>query len=337
MTPVEPAQVTGSDNSSDGSTVAPTTQIPPANVVGTDDVTADGAPGTTPPATTSGLQLQDPGSDVTSGSPGLDVDCQQTLPCRWISEDSQFSLTVTNADNIATRSRLSISYTISTAHDTDLIVSRAENATDADGSVFKPTDQSLGGGNGGTPQGLVAGSDIDGTMNFDKGTSSDSLSSWSIAILDGGLIRSPQFTALPVGTVTSAQADCQNTLPCIWTTPQSDVAITLQSVGGVSIGNRLSVNFSVETATAMSVAVDAGAVATGSDGTAFEGRTHALGIDSDYQKVTDSVTAGIPLYGSVNFFRTESTPPSLQSLALVLYQDTPVPRWNPQFINVPIQ
>lgn len=281
--------------------------------------------------------LADPSDEQTVGRPGETVNCDLTLPCKWVSADSQFTLSVTNADNIASRSRLAVNYSITTLHDTNVVVSKAGDAVDGAGATLKAADQVLGGGNGGTPQGLTAGGLVQGTINYNAGSASNTLEQWSISILEGGELRSASFSNIPVGTVTKAQADCQNTLPCVWTTPQEDVAITLQSVGGYLTNSRLNVNFSIKTSVDMPVAVDAGAKAVGIDGTAFEGRTHAFGIDVDYEKVSSSVTAGLPLYGSVNFFRTQQMPSSLQVLALVLYQDNPVPRWNPQFINVPVQ
>jgi len=286
---------------------------------------------------TSETQLLEPDAEMTVGSPGVSVDCQQTLPCRWVSDDLQFSLTVTNADNIASQSHLSINYSIETVHDTQVFVSRADDALDADGVRFKAANQILGGGNGGTPQGVIAGTPVEGTLNFDAGTTADSISNWSIAILDGGMLRNAMFTGIPVGTVTTAQADCQNIVPCVWTTPSSDVVITLQSVGGISIGSRLTANFSVETTSNLSVAVDAGSVAYGSEGTVIQARTHTFVSDTNYLKVSAPAIAGVQLFGSVNFYRTESVPTSLQLLSLVIYPDQPVPRWNPQFINVPVQ
>ncbi len=244
---------------------------------------------------------------------------------------------MTSADNTATRSRLSVSYFITTTHDSTLAVSSVEEAIDNLGSSFRIEDQSLGFGNGGTPQGILAGDQLTGEVNFDRSTNGNSLSQWSISIVDGGVIRIPTFTGIPVGPITESRADCQYTLPCIWTTPDSDVAITLTSVGGVSTNGRVSVNFTVETAAALTFAVDEGSSAVGSDGTAFEGRTLSLGFETNFEKITTDTSARIPYFGSVNFYRTDTTPSHLLLLTLSLYQDEPVPRWNPQYINVPIQ
>ena len=308
-----------------------------------EDPTAEGemevSTGDTDPASDSTFDDQQANNNPNTlqGSPGETVDCERTVPCTWNSANSQLSLTVTNADNIATRSRLSINYSIQTSHDTNVVVSRADDAIDSAGLTLSATDQRLGGGNGGSPQGLNAGTVLEGTMNFGIGSSSDTLAQWSISILDSGQVKTANFINIPVGTVTTEQADCNNTLPCVWTTPQNDVAITLQSVGGILSNGRLTVNFSIETTTNMSVTVDAGAMAVGATGTALEGRTHTFGIRTDFTALSADVIAGFPLYGSVNFFRTELTPSSLQVLALVMYQDNPVPRWNPRFINVPVQ
>ena len=333
---------TGSESSvtTTGGTVGAGSNMVPVDTTTTGSSTVSGTTTTTtssPPTTISNTLLQDPTNETTIGSPGVTVDCNDTLPCRWVSTDTQFSLTVTSADNTATRARLSVSYFITTTHDSTLTVSSVEEAIDNLGSAYRIEDQLLGSGNGGTPQGILAGDQLTGAVNFDRSASGNLLSDWSIAIVDGGVIRIPTFTGIPVGPITESRADCQYTLPCVWTTPDSDVAITLSSVGGLSTNGRVSVNFTVETAVALPFAVDQGSNAVGSDGTAFEGRTFSLGLETDFEKLTTTASARIPYFGSVNFYRTDTTPSHLLLLTLALYQDDPVPRWNPQYINVPIQ
>ena len=291
---------------------------------------------TSSPQPTSSLLLEDPTSELTIGTPGTTVDCRSSLPCRWVSSDTQFAVTVTSADNIASRDRLSLSYFITTTHDSTVLISSTEQAMDGEGLVLRAEDQTLGEGNGGTPQGLLAGDQLKGIINFDDTATGDSLSRWSISVLDAGVIRNPTFSGIPLGSLTTAQADCRFTLPCIWTAPDNDVAITLQSVGGISTNNRVSVNFSVETSTDMTIAVDQGSLASGSDGTLFDGRTLSLGFLTDYQKLTAEVRARSPYFGAVHFYRTPTTPAYLHQLSLVVYQDEPVPRWNPEFVNVPL-
>lgn len=295
----------------------------------TDDATE------TPPPSSS-ILLDDPASELTIGEPGISVDCMNSLPCRWVSSDTQFALTVTSADNVATRDRLSLSYAISTTHDSTISVSSAELATDSSGVVLRSEDQTLGEGTGGTSQGLLAGDQLLGMINFNKSATSNTLSNWAVSAVDSGVIRTAEFSNIPVGSLVTTLADCNYTLPCIWTTPGNDVAISLISVGGLSINNRVSVNFSVEASSDMNIAVDEGAKATGSDGTLFKGRTLELGNMSDYRKLSAQIMARSPYFGSVHFYRTPMTPAHLDQLSLVLYQDEPVPRWNPKFINVPI-
>lgn len=289
------------------------------------------------PLTVSSLLLADPSSELTIGTPGTTVDCDNSLPCRWVSTDTQFALTVTSADNIASRDRLSLSYSVTTAHDSTVLVSAAEEAIDSASIVLRAEDQTLGEGNGGTPQGLLAGDQLRGVINFDDSATGSSLSAWSISLLDSGAIRKPTFTGIPIGSLTTAQADCLFTLPCTWTTPNNDIAITLQSAGGISTNNRVSVNFSVEASIDMTIAVDQGSTASGSDGTLFDGRTLGLGFMTDYQKLTAAIRARSPYFGSVHFYRTQTTPAYLHQLSLIIYQDDPVPRWNPEFVNVPLE
>lgn len=218
-----------------------------------------------------------------------------------------------------------------------MVVSRVDEAVDSEGMVFRSEDQTLGAGNGGSPQGLLAGDQLQGTVNFNMSATGNTLSEWAISVIDAGVIRTATFTGIPLGSLTTAEADCNYTLPCVWTTPDNDVAITLQSAGGISIDNRISITFSLETSSDMTIAVDEGATASGSDGSLFEGRTLGLGFMTDYKKITAAVRARSPYFGSVNFYRTPSISTHLNQLSLVLYQDEPVPRWDPQFINVPLQ
>lgn len=334
----EVAPVDGTDAAitlGEGSNMTPITGGMTPGITST-PVTVTSADPTSAPTPTSSLLLADPSSELTIGTPGTTVDCLNSLPCRWVSTDTQFALTVTSADNISTGDRLSLSYFIKTTHDSTVIVSRADEAVDSNALVLRIASQTLGEGNGGTPQGLLAGDQLSGHIGFDRPSEANSLNKWSISIMDSGVIRTASFTGIPLGSVTSAQADCRFVLPCIWTTPDKDVAITLQSVGGISTNNRVSVNFSVEASSDMTIAVDEGSNAFGSDGTLFEGRTLGLGFMTDYKKLTAAVISRAPYMGSVHFFRTSTVPAHLHKLSLVIYQDEPVPRWNPQFVNVPL-
>lgn len=297
-------------------------------------------PDTTQTPTTEPVQENEPvlaDPQTVDGTPGATVDCNLQLPCRWFSEDSQFSVTVTNADNIATRSRLGIQFSVGVTHDTQVSIVRSDSAIDSESVELKISDYTLGSGNGVAPQGVAAGSSIEGTSNFDQTSSGTNIKTWSLAVLDGGLVRDASFTNIPIGGVTSDYADCENTLPCVWVSPNNDVTITLLTVGGLSTTNRLSANLSVQTATNMTVAFDAGATAYGTDGTQFVARTHSLGTNSDYEKITANTLAGVLLPASIDFLRTATSPTSLQDLSLVIYNDSPVPRWNPRFTAVPIQ
>lgn len=285
----------------------------------------------------SGIQLQDAETQVTSGIPGQTVDCQQSLPCRWTSSDAHFSLTVTNADNVATRSRLAINYTVSTTHDTRLLISDTDDALDANGLRLAAAEQVLGDGGGSGLQETLAGATVAGTTNFETSTTSNSIAQWSLGLLDGGNLRKPSFTNLPVGSITTFQKDCQFSLPCVWTTPQHNVAITVQSLGSVTQEGELSAKFVIETSANIPVAVSAGSMAEGIDGTLFESRNHELVAQTDSEKLTALSDRDIPLHAAVNFYRTVQIPAGIALLSLVVYQDEPVPRWNPQFINLPVQ
>ncbi|MFK8083246.1 MAG: hypothetical protein AB8B97_23450 [Granulosicoccus sp.] len=278
-----------------------------------------------------------PETSITTGNPGSLVDCQQTLPCRWISADSQFFVTVTNADNIGAQGRLAIEYSVMTSHDSEISIASAEAAMDDTGIRYEPSALMLGEGIGGRIQGVLGGSTILARIEFDRASNSSMLTNWTIGLSDAGLVRQPQFTGLPIGPATNQHADCANTLPCAWVSPTGDVTITLNSVTGFGSTNRLSVNFKIETTRNAMVAVDIGSTAVGTDGLRFTGRTHAIGVETGATKITTNSVAGAHVAGSVFFSRTQAMSPALQHLALVVYEEQPVPRWNPTFLSIPIQ
>lgn len=263
-------------------------------------------------------------------------DCEDTLPCEWTSEDGQFSVTLTSVDNIGAYERLLLNYSLETLHDTQISVNGGGLAVDADDISFQPGAQMLGGGVSGNAQSLLAGETLQGSIEFDKRSDASSLASWSVTIVDGGIARVPSFSNVPIGTITSDYADCEGSLPCIWMTPSGDVTITLTTAGGFTTSGRLSTTFTVTSDTTIDVAMEAGAMGISSAGTRFEGQTHALGTGNGYGKITAEAYAGYPLSGSVDFARTPITATALDDLSLILYQDDPVPRWNPRFVNVPV-
>jgi len=109
------------------------------------------------------------------------------------------------------------------------------------------------------------------------------------------------------------------------------------SVTGFGSTFRLSANFKVETTSTKVVAVDNGSTAVGIDGLRYEGRTHAIGTDTGAEKITATAIPGSQVAATIFFFRTQRMSPSLQNLSLIVYEDSPVPRWNPSFLSVPVR
>ncbi len=275
--------------------------------------------------------------ETTTGVAGMTVDCEQSLPCQWVSADSGFSATVTNVDNNGRLNRLRVDYSIVTAHDTEITVIGANAAAETNGTSLGVTAISLGNGVGGVAQGLLAGTTLPSSVEFSNTSTASSIDTWSIALSDSGLARTPTFTNLPVGPLTNQIADCENTLPCVWVPPNAEVTITLLAVSGTGSSNLLTTNFSVVTTRTSTVAIDSGATAIGVDGASYRGRTHTVAQQTGAEKLTVDTIAGAQVVATVLFFRTQSISTALQNLSLIAYEDNPVPRWNPMFTNVPVQ
>lgn len=272
-----------------------------------------------------------------TGLPGEDINCNNTVPCRWLSADSQFALTVSNADNIASQDRLSVNFNVTTIHDTSISIGSFDDAVDSGSMRNKALDFTLNGSNSSAPVVITAGTKVLGTVNYTESASTSLLSNFSLTILDNGTVRKATFFNLPIGSITTDFADCNLALPCNWVSPDGEIAISLLSAGGYASNGRLTANFKVISTRDMDVAVDSGASAISSDGTRFTSRTHTLGSQNGFEQIIDESIANIGISGSVDFFRTDTIPVSLVSLSLVIYEDAPSPRWNPRFVSVPVQ
>lgn len=280
------------------------------------------------------LAQTDDGSVV--GASGRLVDCQQTLPCRWISADESLAVTATSADNTGALGHLSIHYRIDALHDSSLILGNSPAAVGASGMSFTITEQVLGTGNGIAPVAVEAGLPILGSLTYERAANDTSLARWALTLLDNGLIQEAGFENLPLGPITTEAATCNNILPCVWVSADESVAITLLSAGGFSSTGRLTVNLSIEAASDTRIAVDAGATAMASDGTILNARTHRLGTLSGYEQLTLTSIAGTAIGAAISFSRTQIQPVQLRQLSLKIYENTPTPRWNPVFENVPV-
>lgn len=271
------------------------------------------------------------------GEPGEIVDCDLALPCRWLSADEDFTLTVGNVGNTGSLGRLTVLYTLSTSHDTEMLLGNGSSALAPGGAEFNLIQQTLGDGNGITAQSVLAGENITGSATYDRESESGILAGWTLTVIDNGLPRTVGFINLPIDMPDTLAINCAGVLPCQWESSLKDAKITLFAVGGYSANGRLNVNFNLDTTRDMDVVLGAGATAVGSLGELFEGRTHGLGATTGFADVAATVSSGVTLPGNVSFFRTAKEPTALTSLDLVIYEDAPIPRWNPQFINLPTQ
>ena len=279
------------------------------------------------------LPLTDPEAVV--GEPGTGVDCAMTLPCRWMSADSGFAITVVSGDDTGSQDGLSVGFLVDANHDTEVAYGAGAEVLGAGGQRYQAIARTLGEGNGIAPTGLLAGETLEGSIDYSKPAGTTSLAQWRVGLLDNGLARSATFENVPLGPAESLDADCEFVLPCTWFAADGSAAVTLGSAGGLADERRLSVGFAVTTLENDSIVL-AGASAVGDDGTAFSSRTLTLGTESGFETLTGNTVAALPSAATVDFRRTETEPRALSLLELELYRDAPVPRWNVVFRDVPL-
>lgn len=269
------------------------------------------------------------------GVPGAVVDCDLLLPCQWVSPNQDFTFTVGDVGNTATLDRLSIKYTISPSYDTSLSLGSGSTTLLPGGENLNLIQQSLGNSNGSRALATLAGQNIVGSATYDREATTTSIAGWTFTVVDNGLPRNVAFINLPVGNANSVAIDCAGALPCQWESGVENVSITLVAVGGYSLNGRLNVNFNVITERATDIILDAGAMAVSANGEMIDGRTHGWGQELGFAEVKTTSGGGFMLPGTVSFYRTPTQPTALRSLSLVIYEDAPTPRWNPQFLNIP--
>ena len=244
-------------------------------------------------------------------------------------------MTVTSADDTGPLGGLSVAFSVSATHDTEVSYGGGSTAVGADGRSFQPSVRALGPGNGIAPVGLLAGESLTGKIDHDQAAGAPSLARFAVALSDNGFVREAVFVNVPVGRVAAASVDCAMNLPCTWRSADGRTDVSLVSAGGIAGTGSLSAGFSITTVTDSALAL-AGAEAIGVDGTRFTGRTHTLGTTSGFDEITAASVAGLPLAATVTFARTGTRPGALSRLTLDLYPDAPVPRWSIVLENVPL-
>lgn len=279
--------------------------------------------------------LPEAGVDAVVGQPGVAVDCEQRLPCRWSDSDESFAVSVTSADDTGPRNGLSISFQVDATHDTELVFGGGSDVVVDTGARPAAIARALGDGNGLSPVATEAGSPASGRIDYAAPAGSALLTRWRIGLSDNGQVREAIFVNVPVGPAASAAVDCALTLPCIWSAPDNSASVRLDAAGGLADVRRLSVGFTVVSGTALAVALDGGS-AIGADGSAFQSRNVTLGDSTAHTSVHATTVANLNLGGSIDFRRVDGNPYSLTQLSLSLYPDAPVPRWQMIFENVPL-
>jgi len=277
-----------------------------------------------------------PSADGTvAGSPGETVDCVDTLPCRWTSLDGAVAVTAGAIDHLGSLGELTIDFTVEASRDTAFSFAGAAELPSQGDDTTGVQRVTLGPGNGIAPVALVAGQALPGRLHYGAATDETVLPHWSVTLSEAGQVLDARFVNLPVALPVGQDVDCAGSLPCTWRTGDGNVLVTLTRVGGFATSRRLDIGFQLQSTRSRSVAMDAGSLARASGGFLYSARTHRLGPASGFGPISVQTVAGQPLQGSVDFFRATTVADQLSEVELELFEDGPVPRWRPTFLNVP--
>lgn len=326
----------------DGGTTTIIREVP-AGSAGT--ATADGSPapqtldggspsaGGSAPASAAPL-LADPMAGTTVGTAGQPVDCAGALPCRWVSADAAVGITIGSVDHLGAAEALTVDFSVDATRDTAFAFVGAADVAGAGGPA-RAVRVSLGAGNGVAPQAVTAGSAMSGRVTYDASAGQPVLAEWAVTLDEAGAALPASFLNLPVAAPVGADVDCAAQLPCTWRSNDGSISLTLTRAGGFSTARRLDVGFLIDSTSARSIAMDAGSTATAREGFQYSSRTHRLDGSSGFGPVTHALQPGQSLVGSVDFYRSDVTTQLLSEVRLEVFEDAPVPRWRPGFLNVP--
>ena len=267
---------------------------------------------------------------------GGNRDCLNTVPCTWTDASQQATVTITRADNTATRSRLAIDYKISTLHDTNLLITQSSDPTLSNESELSSSELIFAGDSVSSPHPNAAGEEIAGTVIFGNGTNADFISSWQLSFLDSGIQRTASFSSVPIGTRARFQADCESTLPCSWTDEKRSIDVTLLKARAQQGNEGIVLTFAIRTQLEETVFVVPGSTAVATDDTVLEALEHSLNGLQSLDELSSVIEPGTQLMGSIAFLPTATPPEALDVLQLKLHNDSTDPHWNPRFINVPL-
>ena len=312
----------------------------------------DGGGSSVPPGAVGPDSAADPGalySDVSTfagrdadgsvagvlGAPGETVDCAATLPCRWIGQDSGFSVAVLRVDDTGRDGRLEMLLAVHATHDTSLGLALAEDALDERGSRASPSRVTLGDGRSAGTRALAAGERLEVRVDFDAPIDGARLPRWGLSLVDNGTVRASAFRNLPVGPLSGTPIDCVGRLPCAWSSDDGLANVELVDAGGFASERRLHVAFRVVATEPLALVAGPETVASSPSGEVFRARSQRLGTEAVAMGATTELPAGVPIEGRIGFFRTQGSARTLESVVLDLYRDAPVPRWRPRFENVP--
>lgn len=309
-----------------------------------------------------------------TGLPGEAVNCADTLPCTWRSPQGDVTFTLTYADSRDSSidqneadfryDDLGILYEVVVANDTTLTFLGDASFSDADfGTGNLSTQQFLNLSTarefGASVLTLLGGTTSRVLLVFNGGVKgTGSVDTVTIPILRDERRVEAVFGNVPHGRVRSPDRDCQNVLPCTWTSPDGATRVTVDNVGITAL-EALRVDLSIVTTDAeTTLSLGTLSRAIGTDLASFTGDAQRFGNASDYTSRTVSVvmTVGETVPASIRFVQTPSSGlQALTRLSVDLFESVPlspnfaigsvewssnrlahVPRLNPVFRSLPL-
>lgn len=295
-----------------------------------------------PPPGGQSISLND-GIDQNPSDTPVKSDCENKLPCVWLSPDAGLIVTLESVDTATAANRLELRYSLQTTRDTKIKWLPSVLLIDESSKKYTLTSTEIGSeeldAGGSLSSNIFAGARLGVRQTFRESPehSIRSVARYAISFIEADLRHQVEFINLPIDGESGEEIDCQFKRPCSWVSPNKEYRVTIVLAESPLTGGRLTLHYQIEAFEDITMLVGTDSIAVDSQGIIYTPKTHTVGSHTDYLEFevplfADSVTAS-----DLTFFRAaETAAAGLKKLKLNISQDNTELGGSPQFVNVPL-
>lgn len=287
------------------------------------------------------LSLND-GLDQDSAANSKKIDCENKLPCVWLSADAGLIVTVESIGTGNAASNLEIRYSLQTTRDTKIRWLPSVLLIDESSRQYTLLSTEVGSEvltSNNTARNLFAGARLGVNQSFRESPdhSTQLLSRYAVSFVEAELRHQVEFTNLPIDGENGEEIDCLFKRPCRWISPNEEFGVTIILADSPLTTGRLTLHYQIEAFEDITLLVETDSTAIDNLGVIYTPKTHTVDSQSDYLDFEVPVFADTVTSADLTFFRAKDTAAtSLKKLSLSILQDNTEFVGSPLFINIPL-